>query len=498
MVNDSARGRRSRSTRARDANESFANDAKDVREDVDDGAILREFDLGDERAPSMSSSRESTTTTTSTSMVSAETRTLDEEFTSLVRARLAALAEATKKRWNEGAATPKVAFDLGRDYVRRVAVAYPYAVVGSARGDVALCDVSKSSALAISPAAHRRDWSEVEDRPLGERVLLGQYDGGAVTAVAISLTNRRGDDFARVASGGRDGAVHLYKAATNSAALIELGRAQHDGVITGIAFARGSLWSTALDGKLCRWSPLPLPVSVAAMENTRSLTKDAAEYANVSAPQLAKQGEWRSGQPTLCLSSCEKTGVVAIGNADGTAAILSADATSYDSSRSSQMLAWQAYEGGTVRSIAICPGNGVVTGGGDGVIRVWRMCSTPPSPAFDALEKRFDARSLKPKLVAELRGHTGAVVALSCGCDGRLVSGAQDGTIRVWDLDLTTSKPGEKIRAIRRDARYAVLGHTVWLGSTYADADRIICDGANNVLLEYDFTAKTDDANATM
>jgi hypothetical protein len=74
-----------------------------------------------------------------------------------------------------------------------------------------------------------------------------------------------------------------------------------------------------------------------------------------------------------------------------------------------------------------------------------------------------------------------------------LVSGAQDGTIRVWDLDLTSTKPGQRIKTIRRDARYAVLGHTIWLGGVYADAERIVCDGANNVLLEYDFTATADD-----
>ena len=423
---------------------------------------------------------------------------LDEEFKTLIRSRKAMTEAETKKRWNEGAATPKVAFDLGRDYIRRVAVAYPYAVVGSARGDVAVCDVSKSAALAISPAAHRRDWSEVESRPLGERVLLGQYDGGAVTAVGLALMqNGSKFDFARVASGGRDGVVHLYKAATNSAALVEQGQAQHDGVVTGIAFTRGSLWSTALDGRLCRWSLIPPPVAVASTEHERSKTEDASEYAKVPAPMLAKQGEWCTGQPSLCLSSCDKTGIIAIGNADGTAAVLSAEASSFDSSRASQMFSWKAHEGSTVRSIAQCSGNGIVTGSGDGIIRVWRLSSKPASPAFDALEgKKFiDAESTKPELVAELRGHTGAVVSLSCGCDGRLVSGAHDGTIRVWDLDLTKNKPGEKIKTIRRDARYAVLGHTVWLGSTYADADRIICDGANNVLLEYDFTAQADDAD---
>jgi hypothetical protein len=456
---------------------------------------MYDFDMyvGDERAFSAGAPGKKSTFATTPEL------SLDEEFKTLIRARKVVMEAETRKRWNEGAATPKVAFDLGRDYIRRVAVAYPYAVVGSARGDVAVCDVSKSAALAISPAAHRRDWSEVESRPLGERVLLGQYDGGAVTAVGITLVqNGSKFDFARVASGGRDGVVHLYKAATNSAALVEQGQAQHAGVVTGITFTRGSLWSTALDGRLCRWSLIPPPVAVASTEHERWKTEDASAYAKVPPPMLAKQGEWSTGQPSLSLSSCDKSGIIAVGNADGTAAILSAEASSFDSSRASNMLTWKAHEGSTVRSIAQCPGNGIVTGGGDGIIRVWRLSSKPSSPAFDShpgTKFFISAESTKPELVAELRGHTGAVVSLSCGCDGRLVSGAHDGTIRVWDLDLTKNKPGEKIKTIRRDARYAVLGHTVWLGSTYADAERIICDGANNVLLEYDFTAQADDAD---
>jgi 1-deoxy-D-xylulose-5-phosphate reductoisomerase len=89
--------------------------------------------------------------------------------------------------------------------------------------------------------------------------------------------------------------------------------------------------------------------------------------------------------------------------------------------------------------------------------------------------------------------NTSAVVSLSTGCPGRLVSGAHDGTIRVWDLDVKPPPKVANIKAVRRDARYAVLGHTIWLGGTYADAERIICDGANNVLLEYDFSNAPQD-----
>jgi hypothetical protein len=35
-------------------------------------------------------------------------------------------------------------------------------------------------------SAHAKDWAAADDRGLGERSLLGLYDGGAVTAVAIA------------------------------------------------------------------------------------------------------------------------------------------------------------------------------------------------------------------------------------------------------------------------------------------------------------------------
>ena len=57
--------------------------------------------------------------------------------------------------------------------------------------------------VASVPDAHLRDWAGAEERGLGERTLLGLYDGGAVTAVALS------DHI--IASGGRDGFVHVWR-----------------------------------------------------------------------------------------------------------------------------------------------------------------------------------------------------------------------------------------------------------------------------------------------
>ena len=483
-------------TIARDGNAEFANDSggyerymRDAEEEEATTAERRGAKGGDEAANVVEDEAGR-----------AQGENYEDEFAGLIRSRKEAAETETRKRWNEGAATPRVAFDLGQDYVRRVSVAYPYAVVGSSRGDVVVCDVISASALAVSPVAHKKSWKDADARPLGERVLLGAHDGGAVTSVAITKTERLGKHgLGLVSSGGRDGTVRLYEVCTNSAALHEIGRVQHDDVVTGLTFARGSLWTTALDGRLCRWATMPSAAAMAELASSRHaresfIDADDDDFTRPPVPELTKQGEWRNGQPTLCMSACEKTGVIAIGNADGSVGVLSADSTSFR--ENALIKAWVAHEGSTVRAIAYCAGNGIVTGGGDGVIRVWRMMMDD-DVGFDSLPMRQSQKSnIRPQLVAELRGHTAAVVSLATGCAGRLVSGAHDGTIRVWDLDLTCSKPGQKIKTIRRDARYAVLGHTIWLGGTYADEKRIICDGANNVLLEYDFSSTPDDGDA--
>ena len=143
------------------------------------------------------------------------------------------------------------------------------------------------------------------------------------------------------------------------------------------------------------------------------------------------------------------------------------------------------------------------------------------------------------------------MVGLSTGNPAHLASGAHDGTVRVWDMPRLSDAPGARRRPgtdsviddiplgpgpsrrrardrdpattrttrttrrarpgpggpsssaeeaeaapppapERREALYAVTGHTVWLGDVCADDERIVCDGANNVTICYDFTEDPD------
>ena len=70
----------------------------------------------------------------------------------------------------------------------------------------------------------------------------------------------------------------------------------------------------------------------------------------------------------------------------------------------------------------------VATGGADNIIRTWT------APAADA-QPPAEAPKEAPKPVKELSGHTGPVNSLATiGTGAQLLSGSQDGSVRVWDV----------------------------------------------------------------
>ena len=91
----------------------------------------------------------------------------------------------------------------------------------------------------------------------------------------------------------------------------------------------------------------------------------------------------------------------------------------------------------------------------------------------------FDAdRPAAQRLLPE---HGGAVVALrGRGECGLLVTGARDGTLRVWDL--AGAADGEAPKCL-----YGLGGYKVWLGSVCTDGRFLVSDGADNTIIVHDF-----------
>ena len=97
--------------------------------------------------------------------------------------------------------------------------------------------------------------------------------------------------------------------------------------------------------------------------------------------------------------------------------------------------------------------------------------------------------------------HGGAVVALR-GRDtsGLLVSGARDGTMRVWDLSAAAAAgkgsddgggdgdgDGGGGGGGAAKCLYGLGGYKVWLGSICTDGRRLVSDGSDNTVVVHDF-----------
>lgn len=121
-------------------------------------------------------------------------------FASL-RARQIAIDRQVHQRWRDGAPATSIPITLN-DWVRRLALDWPLAACGTARGGLVVMDLAAGALLACAQTAHPGAVSS-EDVTRDMRQLNGEYDGNGVIAVAM----RAG----RVASAGREGGVRLWQ-----------------------------------------------------------------------------------------------------------------------------------------------------------------------------------------------------------------------------------------------------------------------------------------------
>ncbi|MEX2120016.1 MAG: protein kinase [Pirellulales bacterium] len=146
---------------------------------------------------------------------------------------------------------------------------------------------------------------------------------------------------------------------------------------------------------------------------------------------------------------------------------------------------------GTQWDVAFLPdGNRVVSCGGDAVLRIWDVAAGRQAAEFASgdivglaslvlVDKGrravvgtagndmliFDL-TMPGKPPERLRGHTASFVRVAASADAsRVISGSADGTIRVWDLDMTKQTAvlqgprGVQSIAISPDGQFAITGH---------------------------------------
>lgn len=91
---------------------------------------------------------------------------------------------------------------------------------------------------------------------------------------------------------------------------------------------------------------------------------------------------------------------------------------------------------GAVYALAAVPG-GVASCGADGVVQLWSFAELCRSGVTPLLSDAFSIALPRIGRVA-LRGHTGAARCLALLRDGRLASGGDDGSVRLWDARICT------------------------------------------------------------
>ena len=172
--------------------------------------------------------------------------------------------------------------------------------------------------MARRKDAHSRDWRAVEDRGLGERSLLGLYDAGAVTAVAIA-----GD---LVASGGRDGVLGAWRIPPG--ADVDDPAHPRDGeTLRAVGFARAPGRRHGCRVRRRRRMRVDVVPRREDPSMGASRGKDDAkddEDDDEEDTRLELLGEWSTGQAALCLSLDPDARVLYAGTADGGAVALDA------------------------------------------------------------------------------------------------------------------------------------------------------------------------------
>ena len=383
-------------------------------------------------------------------------------FASL-RARQAALEERLETRW-KNAECESTAVLAADNWVRRLAVGdWPRCAIGTAQGSVYVADLETGAVLARALQAH----PALVPGPAAEgdmRLLHGDYDGGGLTALAM-----RGD---RVASAGRDGNCQSWR--FEGDALLPIAELSTGAsIVSTVVLAANAAADAAADAEVVWCASLDGKV--------RCFQEDPAAGCWACALEVS------TGGPCLSLALCEEAGLVVVGTAEGDVELFSA---ADGASRGS----WRPFESGGVGARAVAIANVgdercVVAGGSDGTLRLRYLVAKEEAKEEDAGALCFADSSPGETMLPPHGGQCVALTTLDAvRGGGLLVSGAHDGTLRVWDLaegrvDGIPSAAGPK-------CLYGLGGYKVWLGSVWSDGTRLVSDGRDNLVVVHDFSER--------
>ncbi len=378
------------------------------------------------------------------------------------------------------------------------------------RGALEVEDSLRARALWLRLSAEPLAWTvttrgavyAVAGSPDGERVAAVGQDGAALlvdrTTGAVEELAGGADqmfsvawspDGARLVAGAWDGEIRVWTVADRTVR----SWSAHRGIVEGLGFSGGELWSIGSDGELRSWDPVtgaahgawrdggaPLSALAVAADGTLVTASwdgairrwrdgvatvigrhDGAATAVVVAGERVVSGGrdrtvrvWATdGEQRLALLESEISnlahdpagGRVLVGTARGRIHGLDL-ATGRDG------LGLAGHQG-EVAALAVV-GGALISGGSDDAVRAWNLAVHPRRPdpghtmtvvgvdvtadgsaavsaGYDQEARRWDVAS--GQTTAVLRGHRGRIWAARFLPDGRIVTGSADGTVRLWD-----------------------------------------------------------------
>jgi WD40 repeat protein len=363
--------------------------------------------------------------------------------------------EALLSRWKNAKCISKARLVID-DWVRRVSLGkWPYLVMGSARGSIYLADCNTCKVVAEVKEVHNAEGGNEE----ALRYLYGPYDGGGTLAIAMSGNV--------IASAGREGGVKVFHVTVTEEDVKN--PTQKKIVPVGdIPSLKGSLvTSLLLDTEQKLW--------VGSYDGTLHMFD--LDYGSAQ-----KNATLRVESGVLCVDVNTDIGLVVCGMKNGSVKMFSVDGA--------VLALWKPFSSTHVRSVKIVGGPDdsswcVVAGGGDGNLMARQLLvdstGTIETVPFD--NKRGTMEFSPP--------HGGTVVAMAERSGGLLITGAQDGTIRVWDCWQKSSVSDDSNYSsfqVKPEVLYNFVGYKVWLGSICNDGNCLLSDGSDNSIIVHDFT----------
>jgi WD40 repeat protein len=415
----------------------------------------------------------------------------------------------TRSNWKSAQCSPTIRLHLD-DWIRRLALdTFPLAVCGSSGGNIYLADLDKGEELDCITSVHE---AHIEDEQVNEAMskLFGKYDGGGVIAVAIC-----GDI---VVSSGREGGVHVfhidgeeqnyYKGSRGGSATTTVVSLRSEGkirpldstLVTSLAFDKdGLLWTAGYDGFVRAFEYDNKDIPLVLQREPFYEFDLGAEVLSVTVNDEIGCGVATTTSGTVFLFSLDEGEVIGEWTPFGKGVgkrkreyARSAVIHKNDDQSDTQDAVWSVFCGGSEGSLYQRKLN---------VDRVGFIDERKPFAKDEALRGR-----LRPS-------HSDAILDLASPGTGIILSGSQDGTIRVWDtsyykneqLDtgiiISIDDGNEEDDAEYNDVggvdrrpkcMYALSGYKVWLGSVVTDGKRLISDGADNTIIVHNFSDEDD------